>query len=415
MNNSDFIVETDPIQGTRIPISDGKALNGKKRSSSFSYGRGFSEGGPGIPGGTGKGNRPGVLILLIGFAAVLGLGLASGRESLPSIPPNLGETGLYSNYALKTIDSRNLLYSPQYALWSDGASKRRWIYLPPGTSIDASDPDVWAFPVGTKVWKEFSFQGRKVETRLIEKIGAEEWRFASYIWNENESDAILAPFHGYRGVAEIQPGLRHDIPGMPDCKACHVNARTEILGFSALQLSSDRDPNAPHAEGFVPGMVNLEILIDRGLIRSYPPEWRNRPLRIDAARPTARAVLGYLHSNCGNCHNPSGSLDTLNLLLRHSVAPSAHDEFALKTAVDKKGRFQIPGTAPGETYLIRPGDPEHSSVVYRLSTRNPFRQMPALGTKLADANAVDLIRRWIQEDLVKREPPTATGNEKQRH
>lgn len=383
--------------------------------SRFSSGGCFPRGGPGISRGAGEWKRAGVVILLIGFFAALELGLAPGNESVPQAPPDLGKTGLYSDYVAKTIDSRNLHYSPQYALWSDGASKRRWIYLPPGTSIDASNPDVWAFPVGTKVWKEFSFHGRKVETRLIEKTGAEEWRFAAYAWNGSESDAALVPQQGLRDVAEIQPGLRHDIPAVLDCKACHVNARTEILGFSALQLSSDRDPNAPHAEPFAPGMVNLEILIKRGLIRSYPPEWSERPLRIDAPSPTARAALGYLHANCGNCHNPSGSLDTLNLLLRHLVAVNASGEPALKTAVDKKGRFRIPGTAPGETFLIRPGDPEHSAVFYRMSSRNPLRQMPALGTKLADADAVSLVRRWIQEDLAKGEIPTAAGNERQRY
>jgi hypothetical protein len=290
-------------------------------------------------------------------------------------------------------------YAPQYPLWSDGASKRRWIFLPPGTSIDASDPDVWTFPVGTKVWKEFSFHGRKVETRLMEKIGAGQWRFASYAWNADESDAVLAPSKGLRAVAEIQAGLRHSIPSVSDCQVCHVNARTEILGFSALQLSPDRDPNAPHAEPFAAGMVDLDALIKRGLVRSFPAEWSHRALRIESPTSTSRAAIGYLHANCGNCHNPSGSLDAVNLLLRHPVAPGAAEEPALKTAVGKKGRFQIPGTLPGETFLICPGDPNHSAVFYRMSTRDPLRQMPALGTKLADAEAVDLVRRWIQQGL----------------
>jgi len=349
-----------------------------------------------------------ISILLVGWAAALGLGLASENSAPPPAPPDLGRTGLYSDYAAKTIDSRNMHYSPQYPLWSDGASKRRWIYLPPGTSIDASDPDVWAFPVGTKVWKEFSFHGRKVETRLIEKIGPEQWRFASYAWDEKESDAVLAPARGLKNVAEIRPGLRYDIPSVLDCQACHVNARTEILGFSALQLSPDRDPEAPHAEPVVPGMVNLDTLVQKGLIRSFPSAWRRRPLRIDAPTPTGRAALGYLHANCGNCHNPSGSLDALHLLLRHSVAPGVTEESALKTAVNKKGRFQIPGTPPDETLLIRPGDPNHSAVLYRMATRNPLRQMPPLATKLADANAGALVRRWIQKDLGKT-PPASAG------
>jgi hypothetical protein len=131
---------------------------------------------------------------------------------------------------------------------------------------------VWVFPADSKVWKEFSFHGRRVETRLIESLSSGELRFASYALNADESDAVLAPLEGLRDVAEIQPGLRHNIPGVLDCRACHVNRRTEVLGFSVLQLSPDRDPNAPHAEQLSSGMMTLETLIERGLIRNYLPE-----------------------------------------------------------------------------------------------------------------------------------------------
>ena len=44
-----------------------------------------------------------------------------------------------------------LTYVPQYPLWSDGAQKRRWMRLPPGTSIDASDPDGVGVPGGDAI------------------------------------------------------------------------------------------------------------------------------------------------------------------------------------------------------------------------------------------------------------------------
>ena len=56
---------------------------------------------------------------------------------------SLRETGLYATGLQVRPD--NLPFAPQYPLWSDGADKRRWIHLPPGTSIDASGPD-WRFP-----------------------------------------------------------------------------------------------------------------------------------------------------------------------------------------------------------------------------------------------------------------------------
>jgi hypothetical protein len=352
-----------------------------------------------------RGRAAAALAFLIGGAAVWSIPPAPKLSPSVAAPPLLlRETGLYSDFALRTVDPRNMSYSPQYPLWSDGAAKKRWIYLPAGASIDASDPDVWEFPVGTKVWKEFSFHGRRVETRLMASLGDGDWTFASYVWDKDESEATLAPEGGVRDAAEIQPGLGHNIPSILDCKACHVNRRVEILGFSALQLSTDRDPLAPHAEALASGMVNLRTLIDRKLIRSFPSAWKDKPLRIAASDPTARAALGYLHANCGNCHNPNGSLETLNLLLRYSVSGAASKGSSVETAFNRQGRLRIPGVAPDTTFLLRPGDPDHSALLYRMATRNPYRQMPALGTKLVDTEAVTLIRQWIMNIQLEERP-----------
>ena len=87
-------------------------------------------------------------------------------------------------------------FSPQYPLWSDGAAKSRWLHIPKGRFIDGSDPDVWKFPVGTKLWKEFAF-GARAETRFIERTRS-GWQFATYVWNDDESEAVLAPEGGIK-------------------------------------------------------------------------------------------------------------------------------------------------------------------------------------------------------------------------
>src|SRR5437763_6919526 len=75
-------------------------------------------------------------------------------------------TGLCADKACTTINAGIAAYTPRYALWADAASKRRWIYLPPGTQIDTTDPDHWLFPTGTKIWKEFTSGSTRVETRF---------------------------------------------------------------------------------------------------------------------------------------------------------------------------------------------------------------------------------------------------------
>jgi hypothetical protein len=57
-------------------------------------------------------------------------------------------------------------------------------HLPPGTAIDATNPDRWIFPVGTQLFKEFSSHGDRVETRRIQRHENGTWSFATYLGNE---------------------------------------------------------------------------------------------------------------------------------------------------------------------------------------------------------------------------------------
>src|SRR5688572_27338219 len=114
-------------------------------------------------------------------AAIAALGLVLGSPAARAqAPGSLAETGLYRDGGTE-VRAENLSFAPQYPLWSDGARKRRWIRLPAGTSVDASGAE-WRFPAGTRLWKEFSVGGRRVETRFIEHR-AEGWTFTSYVWN----------------------------------------------------------------------------------------------------------------------------------------------------------------------------------------------------------------------------------------
>ena len=357
-------------------------------------------------------------VAAIAVAALLGAAepvVAGGLIDRTNPAPKLSDTGLYSDPAAKVVAAENLSFSPQYPLWTDGATKRRWIYLPPGTSIDASDPDAWVFPIGTKLWKEFSF-GRPVETRLIERLPDGSWRFLAYVWKADGSDAELAPVRGVRGVIEIKAATavatvrdtaRHDVPSRMDCGACHEGQPSPVLGFSALQLSPDRDPLAPHAAARVAGDVDLRLLMDRGLVRGLPASYRRTPPRIAAPTPRERAVLGYMHANCGHCHNDRGPLAELGMNLSIRLAP-AHGAFpgALLTAVGQASSYPLPGTIESGLYArIANGSPGESVLVQRMVSRQPAVQMPPLGTHVVDREALRLVMQWIRESLA----PTAAS------
>jgi hypothetical protein len=320
---------------------------------------------------------------------------AAGAEPAP-LPQRLSETGLFAP-GTTTIRAEHIAFSPQYPLWSDGTGKRRWISLPPGTSIDASRPDAWEFPVGTKLWKEFSY-GAAVETRYVERLADGSWRFAAYVWNEAGTDAELAPPRGAVVAVASAPGGQYKVPGRFDCLACHEGGATPVLGFSALQLSPDRDPLAPHADAKTAQFADLKSLAARGVIRNLPRALLETPPRIAAKSPTARAALGYLHGNCGHCHNDSGALASVDLSLQQrAAAPGESAERTLKSLLGHSSRFR-PHDGSQSKRLVAGSDAD-SVLAVRMKTTNPMARMPPLGVKVSDNEGIALIERWIKTDL----------------
>jgi hypothetical protein len=334
----------------------------------------------------------GAMLLLA--AAAFGADQARSQVRLDAPPRTLSETALYADPDAFVVDPDNLEFSPQYPLWTDGAAKSRWIWLPPGAAIDGSDPDAWTFPVGTRFWKEFSFGGRRVETRYMELTADGQWLYAVYEWTPDGREAVLVPEAGRRNAFPLGEGRSHAIPSTLDCKVCHRGGPAEVLGFSALQLSPLRDPAALHAETGSASGVDLDYLIGNGLIEGFD-KWSHPAPMIEAASETERVLLGYMHGNCGHCHNSRASLANLGLFLREELLSGS--DAMLETMVGQPVTKSAPGQAADAVLRIDPGHPERSAVFDRMSSRYPALQMPPLGTALVDEQVLALLRRWIIE------------------
>jgi hypothetical protein len=293
-----------------------------------------------------------------------------------SAPSTLAQTGLYAQGSAGALAPGVQELTPQFPLWSDGASKRRWLYLPAGTHIDGADQDGWIFPVGTKAWKEFTRDGVRVETRLLEKL-PDRWFMMAFAWDAEQSEATAVP-DGQRNAN----GTVHDIPNSADCKTCHDGAADKLLAVSAIQLSHDGDG------------ATLQGLIDAGVLRPAPSGPLSAP-----GDATARAALGALHANCGSCHNPRGTgidrAPNLDLWLRAGELDSVEATPTYRTCVDVPVESE---TVPGATRLIVRGQPDQSALLLRIEApRRDELTMPPLATELPDDATATSVRSWIGE------------------
>ena len=316
--------------------------------------------------------------------------------AVAALPRLLRDTGLYTQGPGKRLRADVAAFSPQYPLWSDGADKSRWVWLPPGSFIDASRPDAWAFPRGTKLWKEFAYEGRPVETRYIERGQDGNWRFAAYVWNEAGTEAVLAPAAGIAALpVPAAPQGSYTVPARADCLACHGSTTVPVLGLSALQLSPDRDAMAAHGQPARAGDVDLRALIARGWLRGLPRRLLEQPPRVAASSSIERAALGYLHANCAHCHNTTEVRVPLGLTLAQRAAdPVAARAEVLRSTLDAPSRYRA-ADGSGPTVIVSPGSAANSLLAVRMESRHAQVQMPPLGTSVPDTEGLALVHRWI--------------------
>jgi mono/diheme cytochrome c family protein len=138
--------------------------------------------------------------------------------------------------------------------------------------------------------------------------------------------------------------------------------------------------------------VDLRGFAARGLLRNLSPGLLAQPPRIAASSPPEPAALGYLHGNCGNCHNDEGPLAVLDMTLAQRVAKPSP---VLRSIVGVQSQFVPPG-APADAVRLAPGHLAASVIAARMNSRDPLQQMPPLGTTAVDTEAMALVSRWIE-------------------
>lgn len=300
--------------------------------------------------------------------------------------------GFFSGKIGDLIPSENVMkYELNSPLFSDYAGKERFISLPMGKMIEFNKTEVFKFPQGTTLIKNFFYpdssgNSKIVETRLLihEPFG---WRPITYIWNDEQTEAY---FHMLGAdvpvVATDGEGKKHSmlysVPDINQCKNCHMKDQgTFPIGPSARQLNKmvnidDRVVN--QLEYYRPFISNLPDIKSIDALVDYADKSHALDLR----------ARSYLDSNCGNCHRPEGSAKTSGLNLNY------YEEDLFKLGVNK-GPVAAGKASGGRLYDITAGNPDASIIVYRMESTDPEVMMPEMGRKLVHKEGIELIREWI--------------------
>jgi hypothetical protein len=138
--------------------------------------------------------------------------------------------------------------------------------------------------------------------------------------------------------------------------------------------------------------MTLESASRLGMLSAPPPAGARYRAPGDEA---TSAALGYLHANCGHCHNPLGtSWPDTTMLLRLDVGETTPESTGIyRSAIGQKLNYF---RHPTITTRIVAGDPDASAVIFRMKSRVMKEGMPPIATEVIDPVGIGLVTRWIQ-------------------
>jgi uncharacterized repeat protein (TIGR03806 family) len=335
----------------------------------------------------------------------------------PKFPRKLSETGLFASTAEHRPAAGLIPYSVNAELWSDGATKERFLAIPGDGKIEynvitypqpapGSSPG-WRFPDNTVLVKTFFLETeagnaasrRRLETRILhyehlagtEEVGSDLWHGYTYVWNDAQTDADLLDAKGLDRtftITDLQaPGGKRQqnwhFPSRAECTLCHTTPAKYALGVNTLQMNKD------HAYGGV--IANqLRTLEHLGVFTTPLPEDPEKLSKLanykDPHASLDARARSYLHANCAHCHCKWGG---------------GNAEFQLVATLPLAETGTL-GTRPGQGLfdlqdprILIAGDPARSMVYHRM-TKLGLGRMPHIASNQIDRDAVKLIKEWIE-------------------
>lgn len=302
-------------------------------------------------------------------------------------PKLLSDTGCFEKLDPKEPVPALVPFHPNAELWSDNATKRRWMALPDGKQIAVKPDGDFEFPNGSVLVKEFSLGTRKVETRFFVRQEADDrWAGYTYVWNDAQTDAQLLGENAEKKTIESQTWT---FPGRADCHSCHTSVAGTTLGLELAQLNHDMVyPSTSRTAN------QLATLSNVGFFTTALPSEIPSLATLDGPKSVEERTRSYLHVNCSNCHRPDGPTFT-PLDLRFATPLAQMGICDERPTID-----DLPTFISTEPRLLAPGAPSRSVLWVRLSTVDSAVRMPPLGRSITHAAASTLVGDWITSTTV---------------
>jgi len=293
-------------------------------------------------------------------------------------------------------NDRVLPYDLNTPLFSDYASKYRFVWMPVGTSAQYREDVTFDFPVGTILSKSFAFPSddhhagaeRIVETRLLVRAN-NGWVALPYIWNDDQTDAELRlvpdPVHiHYSDAAGRAQDFTYQIPNANECRQCHENNKQLLpIGPKARNLNKEFSYSDGEAN-------QLARWTQAGYLRGAPTsvaappvaQWNN-----PGTGTVSDRAIAYLDNNCAHCHQPGGTAGYTGVDFRAGHFDPTHAGFCKHP--------NSAGNMRDLQYDIVPGDPDQSILIYRLASTAPKVMMPQIGRSVVHVEGLAVIKEWI--------------------
>ncbi|MEM7574192.1 MAG: hypothetical protein AAF433_14895 [Bacteroidota bacterium] len=318
--------------------------------------------------------------------------------NLAEVPyDNLSDYRFFTGALAEMTPNEGLLeYEPISTLFSDYAHKARYIWMPEGSQATYNgDGSVLEFPEGSVIIKTFFYDNVQpdnnrqiIETRLL-YVKNGEWKFADYLWNDEQTEATFDLDGAYRDVrfiddAGVDRTIEYRIPSEVECLTCHkLNSTAIPIGPKPQNLNdmlSYRDGTQMNQLVKWQSVGYLDPSLDPTTI-STTVDWE------DTSQDIGLRVRSYLDMNCSSCHRDGGHCDYRSMRFAFSESTTP-ESLGICVEADEP-------ISSATSTIIRPGNTAKSVLHFRMSTNEAMSRMPLLGRTIVHDEAVLMIEEWI--------------------